>query len=305
MKKKHPAWESTLKSTDTEEFLDMHFYRPIGYRWALLFRRINVSPNQVTIAAIFIGMLAGWCFYFSDIRINGLGVVLLIWANSFDSADGQLARMTHRRSVTGRILDGMCGDCWFVAIYLAIVCRLWPEWNWPILLLALITGYCHTTQAAMADYFRNVHLLFLRGKNDSELEHSQYLKEKYRETKRKKTLPVRVIQCIYLNYTRQQEKRTPRLQAMLSLIRTKYQGNAPARFRKVYREKSLPLLTYTNLLSFNLRSIVLFASVLANYPWVYFIFELTVMNGMLYYMVYRYETICKQLTDELERSIID
>jgi phosphatidylglycerophosphate synthase len=304
MKEKHPAWESTLKSTDTEEFLDMHFYRPIGYRWALLFRKINIRPNQVTLAAIFIGMAAGACFYFPNIRINCLGIFLLIWANSFDSADGQLARMTHQRSATGRILDGMCGDCWFIAIYLAIICRLWPEWNAWILLLALITGYFHTTQAAMADYFRNVHLLFLRGKNDSELDTSQSLTDKYRQTKQK-PLPLRIVQFIYLNYTKQQESLTPRLQAMLSLIRTKYQGNAPDHFRKAYREKSLPLLPYTNLLSFNLRSIVLFISILSNYPWAYFVFELTVMNAMLYYMMHRYKTICTQLTDELERSTTD
>ncbi|MGL5562718.1 MAG: CDP-alcohol phosphatidyltransferase family protein, partial [Tannerellaceae bacterium] len=32
-----PSLESTLKSMDTEEFIDIHFYRPIGYRWALFF----------------------------------------------------------------------------------------------------------------------------------------------------------------------------------------------------------------------------------------------------------------------------
>ena len=26
--------EATLKSTDTEEWIDLLFYRPIGYRWA-------------------------------------------------------------------------------------------------------------------------------------------------------------------------------------------------------------------------------------------------------------------------------
>jgi hypothetical protein len=297
MKEKHPAWESTLKSTDTEEFLDLHFYRPLGYRWALLFQKLRISPNQVTIAAILIGIVAGGCFYFSDLYINLAGIALLIGANSLDSADGQLARMTHRQSETGRILDGLCGDCWFIAIYLAIVFRLWPEWNAAILLLAIVTGYCHATQAAMADYFRNVHLSFLTGKNNSELECSQQLKDQYRQVRQNP--PLRLIHYIYVNYTRQQERRTPCLQAMLSLIRTKYQGNPPDAFRATYRQKSLPLLTYTNLLSFNLRSIVLFISILVRLPWLYFVFELSIMNIMLYYMTHRYETLCKQLTDEL------
>ena len=43
--KKKPDIESTLKSLDTEEFIDIHFYRPIGYRWALFFNKLGVSPN--------------------------------------------------------------------------------------------------------------------------------------------------------------------------------------------------------------------------------------------------------------------
>ena len=89
-----PNLEATLKSLDTEEFIDIHFYRPIGYRWALLFNRLNVSPNSVTVASIFIGIAAGICFYFQSLAINIVGMLLLVWANMYDSADGQLARMT-------------------------------------------------------------------------------------------------------------------------------------------------------------------------------------------------------------------
>ena len=105
-KETKPSLESTLKSMDTEEFIDIHFYRPIGYRWALLFRRLGISPNSVTIASIFIGIASGICFYPHDLTINIIGMLLLVWANSYDSADGQLARMTGQKSALGRILDG-------------------------------------------------------------------------------------------------------------------------------------------------------------------------------------------------------
>ncbi len=95
--KSTPSLESTLKSLDTEEFIDIHFYRPIGYQWALFFNKLGVSPNSITIASIFIGIAAGICFYFQSLAINVIGMLLLIWANSYDSADGQLARMTDRK----------------------------------------------------------------------------------------------------------------------------------------------------------------------------------------------------------------
>lgn len=294
-----PTLESTLKSADTEEFIDIHFYRPIGYRWALFFHKLHVTPNQITIASIFIGVAAGICFYFPDFWINLLGVFLLIWANSYDSADGQLARMTGQKSELGRILDGACGDFWFGAIYLAIVFRLWPEWSFWILLLALVTGYFHSKQAAMADYYRNVHLLFLKGKNGSELHNSKDLSEKYPHISWKKQPLVKFFEYMYLNYTKGQESWTPNLQRMLQVINEKYEGKAPEKFRKEFREQSLPLMKYTNMLSFNLRSIVLFISVLGGFPWFYFVFEITVMNGMLAYMVWKHERICKSFAERI------
>ncbi|MDR0799561.1 MAG: CDP-alcohol phosphatidyltransferase family protein, partial [Dysgonamonadaceae bacterium] len=245
---------------------------------------------------------AGICFYFNDLLINILGIFLLIWANSYDSADGQLARMTNQKSALGRILDGACGDFWFASIYIAIVCRLWPLWSFWILIVALISGLCHGKQAAMADYYRNVHLLFLKGKKGSELDNSKELGEKYPLISWRKEPLVKFFEKIYLSYTRGQESWTPQLQKMLQLIHERYHDLAPEEFRQTFREKSLPLMKYTNMLSFNLRSIVLFISILINYPWIYFIFELTVMNGMLLYMVRRHETICSQFTKELEND---
>lgn len=286
---------------DTEEWFDIHFYRPIGFKWALFFHKIGVTPNQITIAAIFIGVAAGICFYFTNIWINLAGVLLLVWANSYDSADGQLARMTGQKSELGRILDGACGDFWFIAIYLAIVFRLWPEWSFWILLLALAAGGAHSLQASMADYYRNLHLLFLKGKNGSELHNSKDLKAQYKTLSWRKQFIVKLFETFYLNYTINQERWTPKLQRMLHTLNTKHGGIAPEWFRKEFRTKSLPLIKYTNLLSFNLRAIVLFISVLSGFPWVYFAFELTVMNIMLIYMVYKYEHICADFTQTLSK----
>ena len=171
--------EATLKSTDTEEWIDLLFYRPIGYRWALLFRHLGVTPNAITIASIFLGIAAGILFYYNDLLINIIGMCLLVWANMYDSADGQLARMTGQKSEIGRILDGVSGDFWFISIYVAICLRLTPEWGYWIWLLAAVAGFSHSKQAAMADYYRNVHLFFLKGKSGSELDNSVQQRELY------------------------------------------------------------------------------------------------------------------------------
>ncbi len=152
----------------------------------------------------------------------------------------------------------------------------------------------------MADYYRNIHLLFLKGKAGSELSHSPALKEKYKTMSWKKDFIYKLFETFYINYTVGQEALSPKFQKMMNIIRTKYHDEAPEWFRKAFREKSLPMMKYTNMLSFNTRVIALFVSLFINMPWLYFVFEMTVLNIMLAYMIVTHERFCAQFTKELE-----
>lgn len=303
------SYQATLKSRDTEETIDLCFYRPVGYAWACLARKLGVTPNAITIASIFLGVGAGVCFYFNNIWINLLGMFLLIWADSFDSADGQLARMTGQYSRIGRILDGLSGDLWFAAIYVAICLRenetsaFFMEHTWLIWVIAVVTGLCHATQAAMADYYRQFHLFFLKGKEGSELESSDDLTAKYKTLSWGRNFWQKLVMTFYLNYTRSQERRTPQMQRLRRDIRRRWNGEIPASFREEFRRKSLPLMKYTNILSFNWRTIALFSAILIfSMPWLYFVFELTVLNVLLVYMMARHERICKNFANQIEND---
>lgn len=295
-------YQSTLKSMDTEEHIDLYFYRPVGYAWACLARRLGIKPNAITIASIFLGIGAGACFYFNDIMWNVLGMLLLIWADTFDSADGQLARMTGQYSRLGRILDGLSGDLWFAAIYAAICLRenatseFFGTHPWLIWAVAACTGFCHATQAAMADYYRQFHLYFLKGESGSELDTASDLKQKYDAMSWRRDFMSKLVMAFYLNYTASQERRTPAMQRLRAALREHYGGHIPQSFRDRFRTLSLPLMKYTNILSFNVRTIALFAALLIfRMPWLYFAFELTVLNIILVYMMVRHERICKKL----------
>lgn len=301
------SYLASLKSLDTEEHIDLAFYRPIGYMWACAARRLGVTPNVITVAAIFIGLGAAVAFYFNSLPVNLVGILLLIWANSFDSADGQLARMTGQYSRLGRILDGLCGDIWFAAIYIAIILReiatspFFAAHSWVIITLALVTAVCHARQAAMADYYRQIHLFIIKGEEGSELESSATLRRRLAETT---GFWKRLTLKAYILYTASQEATTPQLQRLRRLIAARYpDGHLPDKLRADFRRLSLPLMKYTNILSFNWRTIVLFASLLAGQPWIYFAVELTVFNVILIYMVRRHEKICRAMTDNIENGL--
>ncbi len=307
LEKGNSSYKDSLKSMDTEEHIDLFFYRPIGYAWACLARKLGVTPNAITIASIFLGIGAGVMFYFNSLWMNVIGMLLLIWANSFDSADGQLARMTKQYSRLGRILDGLSGDVWFACIYVAICLRenvtsaFFMEHPWVIWVVAVVTGICHAKQAAMADYYRQFHLYFLKGEDGSELEKASDLKTKLATLSWSRDFWKKLTLTFYTNYTVQQEATAPAMQALRRELQQRFpSGRIPQSFRDAFRAASLPLMKYTNILSFNWRTIALFISLFLKMPWLYFAFELVVLNNLLVYMVIRHEAICRKFTAELK-----
>lgn len=304
-------YRKSLKSMDTEEHIDLAFYRPIGFMWARLAARLGVTPNAITIASIFLGVGAGILFYYPQLWINVIGMLLLVWANSFDSADGQLARMTKQYSRLGRILDGLSGDFWFAAIYIAIVLRenhtvtLFGEHYWIMWVMAVGAGICHARQASMADYYRQFHLYFLKGEEGSELDTAAELKRQLEESGMtwRRHFWRRLTMVTYLNYTRRQERFSPAMQELRRQLKERYpDGHIPASFRSEFRRLSLPLMKYTNILTFNWRTIGLFITLFIGRPWLYFVYELTVLNAVMGYMMWRHERICQRLTQELKQN---
>lgn len=289
-----------MKSRDTEETLDIWFNRPIGYLWTLFFMKLNVHPNVVTILSIILGMAAGYMFYFPDMPHTVCGILLLMWANFYDSADGQLARLTGKKTRWGRMLDGFAGDIWFFCIYLAICLRLTPQWGIWIWLVAALSGLvCHSKQCALADYYRNIHLYFLKGESASELDNFKQQREIYRSLPWRHNVWWKWFLFFYGNYTRSQERMTPRFQQMFALWQ-KMKGTASAgEARTEFIEGSRPLMKYCNFLTFNARAIALYVSMLAGMPYLYFIFELTVMNAVFFYMRSRHERLSSAVYEKL------
>lgn len=309
LKSLRQQYRESLKSSDTEEWFDLIFHRPLGFAWACLAKKLHITPNAITIASIFLGLGAAILFYFNNIWLNIGGALLLLWADTFDSADGQLARMTHQYSRIGRILDGVSGDIWFFAIYVAICLRenvtsdFFSHHTWVIWVVAVATGICHAIQAAMADYYRQFHLYFLKGAEGSELESADALKKKLASLSWKKDFFSKLTLFFYTNYTIGQESRTPWMQRLREAIRSHFGANIPQKLRNDFRAASKPLMKYTNILSFNSRCFAIFAAILIfQMPWLYFAFELTILNILLIYMMVRHEKICRLFTRRIDNN---
>ncbi len=317
--------KSTFKSGDTEEWLDIVWTRPIGYRIAKMCEALDIHPNTVTIASMIIGALSclffvHGSFYYEGLlgfELNIVAICMLAYANILDSADGQLARMTGKKTQLGRILDGAASEVWFIPIYVSLVYRFYLhhdiEFSWlgiadtdtaravataVLFALVLLSGFvCHAGQCRLADYYRQIHLLIVNGKEGSELDSSQQQQEIYNAMPWKGHLLEKAFQATYVNYTCQQEKDTPQFQALRRKMTKLYGGiaNAPQAVRERFRQRSLPLMKYTNILTFNTRAIVLYLLALLDVPALYFLFETIIMSLLAAYMRHRHETMCREM----------
>ena len=321
--------EKTFKSGDTEEWLDVVWTRPIGYWWARFFNYFNIHPNTVTMLSMVIGVASAYFFCFGSYRMAGteglimnvVGVLLLAWANFYDSADGQLARMTGKKTHLGRILDGAAGDVWFFFLYHALFIRFYQyhdaEFEWlgienneqnsfianSIFYVSIwVSGlFFHARQCGLSDYYRQIHLFFLKGKAGSELDSSIQQKNLYEETPWKGNVIYKLFLLTYINYTRGQERQTPQFQQLKQVLKEKYGAseNIPQTFRDEFRQLSLPMMKWANILTFNTRAITFYVACLTDLPWLYLVMEFTVFTGLYLYMRHSHETFCKKLIGKL------
>jgi hypothetical protein len=291
-----PAIESSYKAREVEGFLDLHFYRKIGYRLALVAARFGMSPAQVTLCGAIAGISAGHFYYYRDLRWNLLGMFLHVLCNALDNADGQLARLTKRGSRTGRAWDGVADHLVFLSIYVHLSLRYTASGGSHLVwLLALAAGLSHSLQSAAADYCRNAWLYFAEGQARAELDSSGTLQAEF-DSLRWSRSPIRkFLFRVYLNYTRQQEWLAPRLTELKERTRQAHD----IAIGQTYCEATRPFLWWLNALATTPRMILLFGLLLLGQPIWYFWAEVILFNVMLFLLLQRQERICRRVLARL------
>lgn len=291
MKELNKEYEASLKSIETENFIDRIFYRPIGFQIARALRNTGVTPNMITIISIFVGAATGFLFYQDEFIYTVYGIICLICANILDCVDGQLARLTGIKSKIGRILDGLAGDIWFASIYIGLALRLSHQTGcyW-FFALAVMSGMSHLLQANITDYYKTLHLYFISKEKGAEFQSLEQVVEQHKQTQYGIT---KFFYLLYRWYTLIQVKATPVLQLMLRNLHAKYGDDFPQDIRTDFRRQSKQLMKYIDLMTFNGRTIVMFIIMLSGYVWAYYLYEILVLNTVLFFCMRRHENICR------------
>jgi phosphatidylglycerophosphate synthase len=96
-------------------------YRPASLRISWLLLKSGLSPNAITFAQIFVGLLGCFIIYTQHNTMGLLsGVLLLHFAYVLDCVDGEIARATDAESIQGIFLDKFAHAITMPAIFLSI-----------------------------------------------------------------------------------------------------------------------------------------------------------------------------------------
>ncbi len=300
---------ASYKSQDTEEPFDKVFTKPLGYLFTRFFIHIKWTPNMVTILSMFIGVAGGILFYPDSFGWNLFGVLLVILANILDSTDGQMARLTGQKTALGRILDGTSSTLWYIAMYIAVCCKLQddpipflngPQWGWIIWAIAIVCGLLgHAQQCTMADRYRNIHLFFLKNRHGDELRRSEDITKQRLALPREGAYLQKITLFVDGIFTLSQEKITPTFQ---KLLRGYLDAEEETResIRQDYLTGSRRYIQLTNVLTFNARAYLFFLLVLLNVPLLYFVLEFIGFGALKIYTQRSYEALSLELLKKYE-----
>ena len=84
-----------------------------------------------------------------------------------------------------------------------------------------------------------------------------------------------------------------------SMLKKQYSSCIPSDIAGEFRRRNKPYIKYTNVLQFNTRTIFLFICLLVNVPWLYFVFDIVVMNGVLIYLIRKEEALANRFLSKI------
>jgi len=200
-------YKKSLKMIEVEEIFDLFFYRPLAFLVVKIIYPTNITPNQLTIGAIIMGVIGGF-FYAHGTPLSPqpfiIGALFFMMFNILDCSDGQLARLKKNGTRTGRIIDGVADYIAVTSIYIGIGIGFANNTDTPAFwwFLLALTGVSNTIHAILVDYYRNRFLDYVLERKSTFEEDLDEFRLEYESIKNQKGKWFdRAIISLYLKYS--------------------------------------------------------------------------------------------------------
>lgn len=214
-------YKASLKAVEVEELFDLYIYRPLAFLFVKATYSTNLTPDQVSVAALLIGSTAGVMFGFGGCTFLLIGACMYFTSNVLDCADGQIARLKRNGTKVGRIVDGFVDYIVSIFVFAGIAVGMVKQFNvhelnlygnsilvWQpavyIWVLSIIAALSSAVQAFFFDFYRNKFLEVVYGKSSNiidEINEYEEEKRKFTEDPAYANLFQKILINIYLSYS--------------------------------------------------------------------------------------------------------
>jgi phosphatidylglycerophosphate synthase len=129
--------ESVRKETDG--FISRTLNRPLSLRLSKVFIRLGLTPNQISVGNLVMGLVGAWLAAAGGYFNVALGALLFQLSSVVDGSDGEVAKLTYTCSERGSWIDTLCDELTCLAFFVALPVGLYRTTGDSIY-IALITG---------------------------------------------------------------------------------------------------------------------------------------------------------------------
>ena len=142
-----------------DSILSTFFYRKISLRITKILLPTGITPLQVTIISLFLGLIAGVLFLQGNYWLTIIGLIFLHFAYIFDHVDGEIARFKKIGSIVGAWVDQVTDRIKETAFFIGITLGMYKNTLDPLIVIfgmaalanLLMIGYIRST-AWFADF---------------------------------------------------------------------------------------------------------------------------------------------------------
>ena len=201
-------YKKSLKHMVFDETLTLYILRPIAFIFVKLLYPTNITPNQVSLMTIIVGLFAGFFFSLGDVTSYFIAGILYFFCLVLDCVDGMIARLKKNGTPVGRIVDGFADYIVGISVYIGlgigfgkglVPIDFWPYSYW---LLLIISAASYIFHAMIVDYYRVEFMSHGLGKVTSVWEERRIFTEEMDRIKHVKGKWLdKILIAIYLGYS--------------------------------------------------------------------------------------------------------
>ncbi|KQC06235.1 MAG: hypothetical protein APR54_07475 [Candidatus Cloacimonas sp. SDB] len=206
-KKMWKEYKRSLKHSIFDETLTLYILRPIAFIFVKLLYPTKITPNQVSLMSIIVGLVSGFFFSRGDVTSFAIAGGLYFFCVVLDCVDGMIARLKKNGTPVGRIIDGFADYIVGIAVYVGmgigfdkgmVNLHFLPIHHWWVLSIAAVS---HIFHAMIVDYYRVEFMAHGLGKVTSVIEEKRIFQQELDRIKHLKGKWLdKILIAVYLGY---------------------------------------------------------------------------------------------------------